>query len=176
MGNYFVILSFLFFSIQASAHEYFFAFAELEYDEANGKMEATITVTTHDLENYLIKKNILQKKLEDCQGDSIAMLNLENFLNQHFTLNLNPGEENSIMDGIELFLFQLDGIETQLTGTVQFFMSATIKRPVKKIDVLFDLLMDNSSEQQNKMTFIYREIKKTFVFLPTKKSEIIELK
>jgi hypothetical protein len=36
--------------------------------------------------------------------------------------------------------------------------------------------MDEYPEQQNKATFIYRENKETLVFLPTKKSETIELK
>lgn len=160
----------------AEAHSYFFAFAEVEYNEVNGKIEATITATAHDLERYLQKKNILQKNLSDCTNDSISLSIIEKVINEHFALTINPNDENSIMDGNELFMLHLDGIEIQMTGTIQIYLSGTLKREINSVNVFFDLLMDEYPDQQNKATFIYRENKKTLVFLPTHKSETIELK
>ena len=176
LSKIFIILSFCFFSTTAEAHSYFFAFAEVEYNEVNGKIEATITATAHDLERYLQKKNILQKNLSDCTTYSVSLSILEKVINQHFAITINPNDENSIMDGNELFMLQLEGIEIQMTGTIQIYLSGTVKRALNSVDLFFDLLMDEYPEQQNKATFIYREYKETLVFLPTKKSETIELK
>lgn len=157
------------------AHDYFFAFAEVEYDELNGRVEATVTVTTHDFERYLQKKEILQGEINSCLGDSFKLQAIEKELNKCFYLNLNPLSENSIMDGIESFHFKLDGFETQLTGTVQFYLSSDLKRPLESFEVTFDLLMNEYPEQQNKLTFINRGQKRTYVFLQTKRTQIIDL-
>ena len=38
------------------AHEYFFSFAEMEYNDITRKFEITISLTTHDLEKIYEKK------------------------------------------------------------------------------------------------------------------------
>lgn len=169
---------FIFFVILNScafAHDYFFAFAEVEYDELNGRLEASVTVTTHDFERYLQKKEILQGEINSCIGDSVKLQVLENELNKYFYLNLNPLSENTILEGVESFHFELEGFETQLTGTVQFYLSSELKRPLESFEVTFDLLMDEYPEQQNKLTFINRGQKRTYVFLQAKRTQIIDL-
>jgi hypothetical protein len=169
---------FIFFVILNSwtfAHDYFFAFAEVEYDEMNGRIEATVTMTTHDFERYLQKNQIIKQELASCLGDSLKMQSIEKELNKHFYFDLSPLSENSIMDGDESFHFKLDGFETQLTGIVQFYLSTNINRPLESFEVVFDVLMDDHVEQQNKLTVINRGKKQTYVFLPTKRSQIIDL-
>lgn len=169
---------FIFFVILSSwsyAHDYFFAFAEVEYDELNGRIEATVTMTTHDFERYLQKNQIIQHDLATCLNDTVKMQSIENELNKHFYFDLSPLSENSILDGYESFHFELDGFETQLTGIVQFYLSTDLNRPLENFIVVFDVLMDDYAQQQNKLTFINRGKKQTYVFLPTKRSQIIDL-
>lgn len=158
-----------------NAHDYFFAFAEMEYDELNGRIETTLTVSNHDFEHYLKQKNIIQHDLNFYKNDSLKIESIENELNTYLTLNIYPFSENSSLDGDESFHFNLDGFETQLSGTVLFYLSADVKRPLETIEVRFDLLMDDHPEQQNKLTFIHRGQKRTYVFLPAKRTQIIDL-
>ena len=174
MKNFLFILFFLTSSI-SNAHDYFFAFAEVEYNEMNGKIESTISMTSHDFERYLQKQKLIQTNLNSCLNDSISMQNIEIELNKHFNVNMNSGIENSILDGNESINFRLEGFEIQLTGIVQFYLSSTIYRPKAHLEITFDLLMDEYPEQQNKLTFIFRNQKKTVVFIPSMRSQIIDL-
>jgi hypothetical protein len=171
----FILIFLLLISSLSNAHDYFFAFAEVEYNELNGEIETTISMTSHDFERYLQKKKLIQTNLNACVNDSVSMQNIEIELNKHFNINMNPGIENSILDGNESFNLKLDGFEIQLTGIVQFYLSSTIFRPLKHFKITFDLLMDEYPEQQNKLTFIYRNQKKTVVFIPSMRSQIIDL-
>lgn len=165
-----------FFSVFSSfGHEYFFAFAEVEYDELNGRLEATLIVTTHDFEKYLQKNKIIEHDLSRYKTDTTTIQFIENEINKHFHLNLNPGLENSITEGAELFHFKLEGYEIQLTGTVEFYLSYELNRPLEIFEVLFDLLMNEYPQQQNKLTFSYRGTKKTYVFLSNKRTQLIDL-
>ena len=169
----FLFIFFILISSASIAHDYFFAFAEVEYNEMNGQVETTISMTSHDFERYLQRKKLIKTNLKSCINDSFSMHNIEIELNKHF--NLNPEFENSILDGNESFDLKLDGFEIQLTGIVQFYLSSTIPNPINLFKITFDLLMDEYPEQQNKLTFIFRNEKKTVVFIPTMRSQIIEL-
>ena len=53
------IIGFLFIicnSFASMAHEYFFSFAEMEYNDVTRKFEITITATTHDIEKLYEKR------------------------------------------------------------------------------------------------------------------------
>jgi len=159
-----ILLVFSFFLISFShAHDYFFAFAEVEYDEYNARVEATIVMTTHDFEAYLIKKNIISKELSFYKNDSIILKQVENEILQHFSLNsLSVGK------------LTMEGFETQLTGMIQIYLTAPILSPSEGLDIQFDLLMDDFKEQQNKLTFIYRDQKTSYVYLQNKRSQHID--
>jgi hypothetical protein len=157
------------------SHEYFFAFTEIEYDEMNGRIEATVSLTCHDYELYLQRNNVIKSDLRSCSKDSVRFSAIENDLNSHFQINLNPFVDNSVMDGVELIYFQLDGMEVLLNGTVQFYLSANVKRPLESFEMKFDTLMDENPEQQNKVTFIFRGKKSTYIFQPSKRTQIIDL-
>jgi hypothetical protein len=155
------------------AHEFFFAFAEVEYNEVNGRFEVSITATTHDLDKQLRAVDAQFKGLQQASGDSLSYALVESELNKHFSFSFL--QENSIMDGTNAFYFQLDGIETQLNGTVVLYLSAASRTVNDKMEVTFDLLMEQFPEQQNKLTFIYRGKKSTLVFLPNQRTQLIEL-
>jgi len=71
--------------------------------------------------------------------------------------------------------FVMDGFEVLLNGDVQFYLSAKIANPIKEFYVKFDFLMDKFPEQQNKLTFRYRDKKFTYNFLTTTRIQLIKL-
>lgn len=155
----FLILS----SSYSFAHDYFFAFAEVEYDEYNARVEATVVMTTHDFESYLRKKNIITKELSYYKNDSLILKQVESEILKHFSIS------NSSVGA-----FSLEGFEIELTGMIQVYLTAPILSPAEGLDIQFDLLMDEFKEQQNKLTFIYRDQKTSYVYLQNKRSQHID--
>jgi len=170
------LLLFLLISSFVQAHETFFAFAELEYKELQGRLEATISVTSHDLEQYLQKKQLIKGELTAALKDSVTYILISNELNNHFFVDLDPFGQNSTMDGVEFIRFALDGYEEERTGTIRFYMHASVNHPISNtFGITFNLLMDAFTEQQNKLTFLFREKKSTFVFLQNNQKQFIDL-
>jgi hypothetical protein len=159
------ILVVLFFLVTSAtyAHEYFFAFAEVEYDEYNARVEATVVMTTHDFESYLKKEKIITKELNFYKNDSVIMKLIENEISKHFSIHSSS-----------VGAFSLEGFEIELTGMIHVFLTAPILSPQTSLDIQFDLLMNEFKEQQNKLTFIYRDQKTTYVYLQNKRSHHID--
>jgi len=158
----------LFISSVSYGHEYYFAFAEVEYNEMDGKIEATIRVSTHDLEKALRDKKLITKDLSALSQDTLSLSVLEKEIEAHFSISLKDASGKSLD-------FILEGYETQKTGIVEFYLSADLKKNAQQLDITFDLLMDEFPEQQNKLTFIYRTSKITLVFMPNKRTQTIDL-
>ena len=167
------ILSLLFANISA-AHEYYFAFAEVEYDEMNGRIEATLTVSTHDFEFYLQQKGITQGDLNKTKSDSLKMQLIEAEIIKHFNI-IAIGSSEVKSTNESLSKMKLEGFETNLTGTVEFYLSIEVYQPLKTIEFTFDVLMDQHSNQQNKLYFITRDKKRTIDFLPSKQIQLIDI-
>jgi hypothetical protein len=145
------------------AHEYFFAFAEVEYDEYNARVEATVVMTAHDFESYLKKEKIITKELSFYKNDSVVMKRVENEISKHFSIQ-----------STSVGTFTLEGFEIALTGMIQVYLTAPILSTPTGLEIQFDLLMDEFKEQQNKLTFIYRDQKTSYVYLQNKRSQHID--
>jgi len=160
----------------STAHEFYFAFAEVEYDEMNSRIEATLTVSTHDFEFYLQQKGIIQGDLNKNKSDSLKMQLIEEEIIKHFILieGINTDYSNKNQKRT-LGQLRLDGFETNLTGTAEFYLSIDVYQPLKSIKITFDLLMDQYPNQQNKLYLITRNEKRTIDFLSSKKTQLIEL-
>lgn len=160
-----VLLIFMCLGNFSYAHNYFFSFAEVEYNEFCGCFESSITFTTHDFEQLLSKKNILNKNLESTLNDYQLKQNIETIINEGFQIT----SENKIVE------FQLDGNEIGLNGLTTFFLSS---KPIKLSSVIlfqYNLLMNEVAEQQNKLTFIFRGEKTTMNFIANQVTHSIKL-
>lgn len=146
-------------------HEYYFAFAEVEYNEMNGKIEATLRVSTHDLEKVLREKNLIKNDLSSISQDTATLSLLEKEIETHFSISFSGKNLD----------FQLEGFETLKTGLVEFYLSSDIQENLEKMEIKFDLLMEEFPEQQNKMTFMHRMSKTTLVFMQNKRTQYIDL-
>jgi hypothetical protein len=160
------LISFLFFASGLSfAHNYYFSFAEVEYNDFCGCFESSITLTTHDFEQVLRKKNLLNKNLETSLNDNKLKQNIEILINEGFQITL----ENK---NVEL---QLEGSEIALNGLTTFYLSSKQINLNSEILFRYSLLMNEFPEEQNKLTFIFRAQKTTMNFIANQLTHSIKL-
>ena len=158
-----IILLSLTSALTVSGHEYFFAYAEVEYNDFSKNFEATVVATAHDFEEAISKEGMVDKLDElDSSGADLQMI--EEYLNEHFVLE----------GANEACNFKLVGIEVLLNGMVNFYLRSNEITLSTQLNARFDLLMNEFSEQQNKLTLLYQGNSKTISFLQHKKEQEIE--
>jgi hypothetical protein len=159
----FAFISVLF---SANAHEYYFAFGEVEYNESTRKLEITLEVSAHDLEFDMKRSGIiLDKHIENQTQNSAFKKQLESHLLNGFGISVN----NSTV------ALKMVGFDVLPTGLLYVYLESESLELTKSIGFKFDLLMESFPNQQNKITFIRNTHKQTAVFLPTKRTEVITL-
>ncbi len=159
----------LFFSVLigsfASAHNYYFGFAEMQYNEVNQTLETTVVLSAHDFEEVLLKNGKISKSLEYLTNDSTSIAVITQEVLKDFNVKIR---EKSIH-------FESLGFEVTRNGMINIYLIAENVVPDKELLISFTCLMDVFPEQQNKLTFIHHSIKYTAVFLPHQKSAVIHL-
>jgi len=160
-----LLLCILFVTTSLSAHDYFFAFAEMKYNEVSGRIEATVTVTTHDYERSMRERGVLDQEISKLADNEEAYAIFQSDINKGFSMIVNGKQ----------IIFNLEGIEVQLTGLTNFHLSAEVPSSITKLEMNFNLLMETFIDQQNKITFIYRNSKTSYEFLQNKKTQEIVL-
>jgi hypothetical protein len=160
-----LILFFLIVCNLSHAHNYYFSFAEVEYNDFCGCFESSITVTTHDFEQILRKKNLLHKNLETSLNNYKIKQNIEILINEGFQITL--GNKN-----VE---FHLEGNEIALNGLTTFYLSSKPIDLSTEIQFTYTFLMDEFPEEQNKLTFIFRGEKTTMNFIANQFTHSIKL-
>ena len=157
----FLIVIFLSFSSLVRAHDYYFAFAEVDYNDLTEEIHATVIVSTHDLEKMLRSKGIISKDLASYSNNEEAIRSIQTEIQKGFSFRFS-GEQRTM---------EFEGMELLLTGNTQFYFSLKQVKSLERVTVKFDFMMDVFKEQQNKMTLIYRNSKTTFVFLTSQKEQ-----
>lgn len=153
------------FSFQMSAHEFYFSFAEMQYNEKTKQFEVSLEVTGHDLEDYLKEKGIMIPRLEECVGKPIYLSMIEQEISKGFQILINDTP----------LLLNLVGIKVNDNDQVVLFITSRKMEKPKAIDVKYDLLMDYYPLQQNKLTLFKPEGKQFVTFLNTRSKRTIEL-
>ena len=164
--KYLLLAFILITSALSYSHDYFFAFAEVEYNDISKKLEATLTASTHDVESATreIKKSL--NNIESIDKGSDDFKTLEGFLLSHFKIS---GDQESNL--------KLIGFEVLMNGVTNFFFESSQMDLKDTLNIYFDLLMQEHQEQQNKITFYYRNKTYTRPFLyDVRKQEIKLLK
>lgn len=140
----------------AFGHDYYFAFAEVEYNDITQQFEATVSVSSHDLERIFDEKNWSIDALESPEKtenfDAITEWVLEQFV-----IHSGEGTVN----------FNVIGCEVELSGMIRFYMESDPIDVASALNVQFNLLMEDFPEQQNKFTLYYRDRTITKSFLPS---------
>jgi hypothetical protein len=153
------------FSVTSFAHEFYFAYAELTYNELQQRFEGTIIFTTHDLERTLEPKGTLIGKFEKLDETSAELKLIEHYINEHFQINYGCALDSNAVDAFCQSKFTLEGIVTQLNGTIECYVSSSAGSLYNPVQFKFDALMEQFPSQQNKITFTYRNQKETLSFL-----------
>jgi len=150
-------------SLSLQAHEYFFSFAELAYNSNEEKLEGTLMLSTHDLEEWFLTKNLAVNELEDHINDTKLIQQMSVILFSELRVK-NNGQN---------IKFEVIGYEVLPNGMTNFyFHSEKIARP-KILDITFDMMMSEIPEQQNKITYLDNEKSFTAIFTTTKKQSSI---
>lgn len=158
------------------AHEFYFAYAEINYNEMNGRFEGTLIFTTHDLERAIEPKGTLIGKFEKLDETSAELKLIENYLNEHFQISYGCALDSNTIDAICTSKFTLEGIVTQLNGTIECYISASARAFYNPVTIKFAALMEQFPSQQNKLTFTYRNQKETLTFLRSDQQKSFTLK
>lgn len=150
-------------AFNSSAHEYYFAFAEMEYNAIAGQLEGTLIVSTHDLDFELKDKKLINKELALLEPSDSLLTILQQEFSAHFILKESGQQIN----------WKLEGYDILLNGLTNFYFSAKMSQPPQQLAVRFDLLMDKFPLQQNKLTYTANGTKNTFVFLTEMREQLI---
>ncbi|XOV68056.1 MAG: DUF6702 family protein [Fluviicola sp.] len=151
-----VLLPFL-----SRAHDYFFAFAEMEYNVVTERVELTVTVTTHDFELALEEQGTKIDNIISLTEKEIETV--QTYMNKHVQL----------ISGFESTLFKYMGNEVSLDGTSNWYFESEPIAFQEEISIRFDLLMDVFPEQQNKVTLYHKDKTFTAAFTPIDKTKQI---
>ncbi|MFM8595717.1 MAG: DUF6702 family protein [Flavobacteriales bacterium] len=172
----FSVFFFLVSSTAPFAHEFYFAFAEMSYNEMSRRFEGTIIFTTHDLEKALDPKGSLIGKLEISDESSPIRTQLEQYINQHFNITYGCALDSNAVDAFCQSYFTLEGIATKLNGTIECYISSSkVAGFYAPVSIQFDALLEIYPAQQNKLTFLYRQDKFNLNFIPGKLIQTIPL-
>ena len=147
-----------------NAHEYFFAFAEVNYNSTDSVLEATVISSAHETEDALNLSGISIKELEDHYKDEEMKSKLEAFILSGFSMQQNE----------KLIKLKLIGFEVDKRGMVNFYFKSEKTTPPTSYSVTFDLLMNQFPNQQNKILFTHNKKTTTAIFLANKRTEIIK--
>lgn len=164
MKALFLFLSVSVLSLTAAAHEYFFAFAEVGYNQNSGKLEITLEGSAHDVEDVMNATGIPVKELEDHYGDPAMLAKIEAFIRKG--LQFSSGGKTAVL--------HLEGMEVMPTGLVHFYLSSDPIEMAAGMEVRFDWLMDTLPQQQNKVTLTCNNQKYTAVFLAHQRTSKIQ--
>lgn len=152
-------------SLAAFGHEYFFSFAEMEYNASTKRFEVFIQTSVHDTETALKQAGVAVKDLEMQSKEPEIKAGLEVWINRGFYL---LHRNNRIA-------FKMIGLEVLPNGQLYVYLESEPEEIENEFTVNFPLLMDLFPKQQNKLTFLYKSNKQTAVFLPNKTAETLKL-
>jgi hypothetical protein len=165
MKSSIILILFALFSGVSQAHEYFFAFAEMEYNVKSQSYELSLVVSTHDIEHYFENQGVEVGELEDYTSDKVMLEVFSTLLLDGFAVK----NQQATID------FQLIGYEVDLNGLTSFFFNAKPSENFAEFEVKFDLLMSVYPKQQNKLTFLENGQTQTAIFFPNQANQQIKL-
>lgn len=161
------IIFLVFSSFKLQAHNYYFAFAEMELNYSTNKLEITFIINNHDIDHWLEKSKY---SLIDFENSTIHD-SINTFISNKikYGFNLNSNNKN--------ISIKLIGFDIKSDGNIEFYYeSEVIPSNTNQIEVSFNLLMDLYPDQQNKLIFLKEDSKESFVFVKKETKHLISLK
>ena len=164
MKSLLLILS-LFVPALLFAHDTFFSFAEMQYDQSCQCLEISLSVSSHDLDEKAASLIENYESLEASLKVESDRKKISEFIGDGFAIFQNKQEIGLQMVGYELLE---DG-----TCSV-YLISESVKQ--ENITIKYDLFMQEFSEQQNKLQYLKSPDKtETFTFFIFRRETEINL-
>ena len=101
---------------------------------------------------------------------------MEAYLNKFLTLHYGCALDSNAVDAYCSANWSIESFQIMKNGTIELYFSAPAKQVYTLIQVDFRFLMDAFPDQQNKLTFIYREDRETQSFTKTQATHYFALK
>ncbi len=154
-----LLLLFVLFSMlrAVQAHEYHFAFMELEFYPTEQQFQATLKVTAHDIAYIFSKKHATDLSVDEIINTDSLYSELTLFICAGFTLFQNN----------QAVYFKVDGNELTKSGDLLFYLSSEAIEYPGKLSFSFPLLTLYFPEQQNKLDYLKKGKHHTLTFLST---------
>ena len=165
MKNYIILLISFLAVFSSNAHEYHFAFAEVEYNWQSNKIEASISVSTHDFEHELSEAGMTINHLEAYANDKLMQISISDKVLENFKVSSGAIECE----------FEFIGYEVLNSGMTYFYFESQVIELMSPITFQFDLMMDKNEEQQNKLIFINKSEKTAIAFLRNERIHKLKL-
>ncbi len=161
------LILFLSLSFLSFGHEYFFAFAEVEYNEKTQRFEGTIIFTTHDLEKAIQREHPEFPIMDTMNVKNPNFALVRERINNGFYIQINGSEQRVELDIL--------GVENFLTGTTNIYFQSEKIEFISELKFGFKLLMDEYDGQQNKIAFKYGELKETLYFINQENEQTLNI-
>jgi hypothetical protein len=165
MKKFSILFFSILFTLNLSAHPFYFSYNEIEYNEFCNCFEGFVSLSSHDFEEVLNEEKNTKTSISKAMNDSLLKKEISEILNSGLSFSTNKQE----------IQFQLEGFETELNGLTRFYFRTEKLSNPEEILVEYDLFMDKHPEQQNKLTLIQRNRKETFNFLIQEKTKLITI-
>lgn len=147
-------------------HEYFFGFAEMEFNEQENKFEISLQTTAHDFEHHMEHMGVQLGHIEKLKvEDSLFQLALKEVY-QGFSIS---------KEGKKLAL-KCIGYEVNLKDELFFYLQSETTDKSGKWNIEFDLMMNSFPKQQNKLNYVEKGKKTALTFLFSNKERTLEIK
>ena len=161
----FLLILFLIAPALLHAHDTFFSFAEMQYDQSCQCLEISLSISSHDLEEKAASLIENYESLETSLKIESNRKQISEFIRDGFTIFQNKQE-------IEL---QMIGYELLEDGSCSFYLvSDSIKQ--ENITMKYDLFMQEFPDQQNKIQYLKSPDKtETFTFFIFRRETEINL-
>ena len=165
MKKFSILFFSILFTLNLSAHPFYFSYTEIEYNEFCNCFEGFISLSSDDFEEVLNEEKNTKTSISKAMNDSLLKKEISKILNMGLSFSANKQE----------IQFQLEGYESEMNGLTRFYFKTQPFKNSEEILIEYDLFMDKHPEQQNKLTLIQRNKKETFNFLIQEKTKLITI-
>jgi len=165
MKKYSILFFSILFTLNLSAHPFYFSYAEIEYNEFCNCFEGFISLSSHHFEELLNEEKNTKTSISKAMNDSLLKKEISEILNSGLSFSVGRQE----------IRIQLEGYESEMNGLTRFYFKTQPFKNSEEIIVEYDLFMEKYKEQQNKLTIIQRDKKVTIDFLIQEKIKLITI-
>ena len=165
MKKFSILFFSILFTLNLSAHPFYFSYTEIEYNEFCNCFEGFVSLSSHDFEEVLNEEKNTKTSISKAMNDSLLKKEISKILNMGLSFSANKQE----------IQFQLEGYETEMNVLTRFYFKTEPFKNSEEILIEYDLFMNKHPEQQNKLTLIQRNKKETFEFLIQQKTKLITI-